>query len=240
LTPTSAEIVELVAEAMESAGRTASHIDRVMRALKDSNDPAIMPKSKKGGGKGMVYPRPSHFANFALGIMATNTATEAALAVQRYRPLEALMMEKKKSIIHDGDNIVLIKTFVSILKETENVDGKLIYPWEEGRRFDIFGEIIKDIILNPDILNLVHECRVWHAEPWAEITFNLGPGERETYAFAPIRDLFDAANQRPLRQPPSGSSFSMPVKAFEVLGQLARYGTAGQENAPDMAREQAA
>jgi hypothetical protein len=225
---------------MESAGRTANHTDRVMRALKDSNDPAIMPKSKKGGGTGMVYPRPSHFANFALGIMATNTATEAALAVQRYRPLEAFIMTRKKSWIEDGDNIVWTKTFMCHLEEPRNINGTCIYPWDEGKGFMTFGDIIEDIILKPDILKLVHECRVWHADPWAEITLNRDPGARVTYVFAPVWDLFDAANPRPLRQPPSGSSFSMPVKAFEVLGELARHSAAGQETASDVAREQAA
>jgi hypothetical protein len=240
LTPTSAEIVELVAEAMESAGRTASHIDRVMRALKDSNDPTIMPKSKKGGGKGMVYPQPSHFSNFGLGIMATNTATEAALAVQRYRPLEAFIMTEKESWFEDGDNVVRTKSFSSLIEEPEDIYPMRIHPWDEGKHFKTFGEIIEAIILEHDILEKVHECRVWHAEPWAEITLGRGPGTRVTYAFAPVWDLFDAADPRPLRQPPSGSSFSMPVKAFEVLGQLARYGTVGQENAPDVAREQVA
>jgi hypothetical protein len=237
---TSAEIVERVAASLESAGRTASHTDRVMRALKDSNDPTIMPKSKQGGGKGMVYPQPSHFANFALGIMATNTATEAVLAVQRYRPLEAIIMTEQTSSFEGGDNVIRTKKSMRFVKEPTYANGMCIYPWEEGDEFKTFGDIIEAIILGHDTLEQVHECRVWHAEPWAEITLRVDPGARVTYAFAPVWDLFDAADPRPLKQPPSGSSFSMPVETLKVLGDLARHSADRQKIASDAATGKAA
>jgi hypothetical protein len=237
---TSAEIVERVAASLEPAGRTASHTDRVMRSLKNSNDPTVMPKSKQGGGTGMVYPQPSHFSNFALGVMATNTATEAALAVQIYRPLEALLMTEETVTVRDGDVVITRTTCVRGLTEITDVDGKRLYPWDEGNNFMTFGDIIEAIILGHDTLEQVHECRVWHAEPWAEITVRISPNKRHIYSFAPVWDLFDAADPRPLRQPPSGSSFTMPVETFRVLGELARHSTDRQKIVSNAATGKAA
>jgi hypothetical protein len=237
---TSAEIVERVAASLESAGRTASHTDRVMRSLKNSNDPIMMPKSKQGGGTGMVHPQLSNYANFAIGIMATNTATEATLAVRKYRPLEALMMTEETATVQDGDVVITRTACMRGLPEIEERDGKRIYPWDEGNNFMKFGEIIEAIILGHDTLEQVYECRVWHAEPWAEITVRISPNKRHIYSFAPVWDLFDAAAPRPLRRPPSGSSFSMPVETFKVLGELARHSTDRQKIASNAATGKAA
>jgi hypothetical protein len=236
---TSAEIVERVAASLESAGRTASHTDRVMRALKDSNDPTIMPKSKQGGGKGMVYPQLSHFANFALGIMATNTATEAALAVQRYRSLEALVMNEETVLVQDGNLVCTRTTCMRGLKEIIELDGRRFYPWDEGNDFMTFGEIIESIIKECINGASVDECVVWHANPWAEITVRIPPNKRHIYSFAPIRDLLDDGDLTPWSRP-KGSSFSMPVEAFRVLGELARHSTDRQKITSNAATGKAA
>jgi len=236
---TSAEIVERVATSLEAAGRTASHTDRVMRSLKNSNDPTVMPKSKQGGGTGMVHPQLSHYANFAIGIMATNTATEAALAVQRYRPLEALSMAEETVSVQDGDVVIRRTTCIRGLKESIDVDGKRLHPWDEGDNFKTFGEIVEAIIIECINEARVEECVVWHANPWAEITVRIPPGKRHIYSFAPIRDLLDGRELTPWSRP-KGSSFSMPVETFRVLGELARHSTGCQKIASNATTGKAA
>jgi hypothetical protein len=236
---TSAEIVERVAASLEPAGRTASHTDRVMRSLKNSNDPTVMPKSKQGGGTGMVYPQLSHFANFAIGIMATNTATEAALAVQRYRPLEALVMTEETVLVQNGNVVTTRTTCMRGLNETIDLDGRHFHPWDEGNNFKTFGEIVETIIIECINGAYVDECVVWHANPWAEITVRISPNKRHIYSFAPIRDLLDGGGLTPWSRP-KGSSFSMPVEAFRVLGELARHSTDRQKIASNAATGKAA
>src|SRR4051794_13986856 len=180
-----------------------------MRSLKDSNDPTVMPKSKQGGGTGMVYPQLSHFANYALGIMATNTATEAALAVQRYRPLEAVLMTEETASVQDGDIVIKKTTCMRGLNEIRDFNGKRLYPWEDGDNFKTFGDIIERVIVESTNMAYVDECVVWHARPWAEITVRLSSSKRHTYSFAPVRDLLDAGDLTPWGRP-KGSSFSMP------------------------------
>src|SRR5689334_19564125 len=89
---TAAETIEEVAPAVEPAGLRLGSLERLMRALKEADDPSLMPKAKKGGGKGGVDLQVPHLVNYGIAITAADPITQAGAVVPVYRALIPVQM----------------------------------------------------------------------------------------------------------------------------------------------------
>src|SRR4051812_44779004 len=94
---TSAETVEGVTVPLEPAGYTVGTLDRVMLALKKSENPDIMPKAQRGGGVGAVHLQAQHLTNYALAIAAADIVSHAASVVPVYRSLVPVRFTRTKT-----------------------------------------------------------------------------------------------------------------------------------------------
>jgi hypothetical protein len=219
---TSAETIEQTAPELAKAGRTVGSLERLMKTLKATDDPTVMPKSPKGGGAGAVQLQPRHFANYMIAVMAAETVVHAASVVPVYRAL----IPVRKTIVrteYAGDEVV---TRSKTYQRGKPTLLSSMLPWDNPPNTEL-GQALENILLNYDAMAAdvpILKCAAWWAQPWAEITFRVGNGVTETHAFGPAPDLL-----QPLLAPstwvrPPGGCFFLPVPIFSILARLAREG----------------
>jgi hypothetical protein len=217
---TTAQTIEKVAPAVAAAGLTPGGLDRLMRSLKEANDPDLMPKARKGGGTGGVDLQTRHHMNFAFAIMAADTIAEAPSVVPIYRALIPIQVTRTQ-VEYGDDNQVILRT--TSYGRGHPPPLYCMKPWDDPPDTDL-GQALENILRNYDALPArpISECLVWRAHPWVEITFHITPFIRETWGFGPAPDLLAPLSAPWTLEKPAGVCFSAPTEMFRVLADLVR------------------
>jgi hypothetical protein len=224
---TTAQTIEELDPTLRPAGLTLGSLERVTRMLKQSNDPDLLPKSKKGGGTGGIDLQPRHLVNLKLAFAAADTAAEAPAVVPVYRALIPVQVTVTATEDHGGGKVAAR----SETKRREMPGRTLLATadhlpvWDDPPDIDL-GTFLENVLrrYDPRVEAEIKEFAVWRARPWAEITARTGPGVTETWAFGPAPDLLAPFSAPWIWTRPPGVCCSLPVEVFKILGRLARDG----------------